>query len=214
MNVSTKRLIKKHLWPLIAVYRLFLVRDSYLHSTGWLRSLKSDYPCAADGEPVPWINYPMITFLQARLTKDLRVFEYGSGFSTLFFQRLVCEVVSAEHNDAWLGALTAKVSSNVTLLSVPSDAEYSRAISLCAKAFDVVLVDGIDRVNCVRMAFDHLTEQGVVILDDSQRSAYRESFDVAESRGFRSLSFEGLKPSGHSCDSTTIFYRDRNCLGI
>lgn len=52
------------------------------------------------------------------------------------------------------------------------------------------------------------------MLDDSQREQYAGGILHARSRGYLTLDFEGLKPTGSGLDRTTIMYRRDNCLGI
>jgi protein-L-isoaspartate O-methyltransferase len=39
--------------------------------------------------------------LERRLNKTLSVFEYGSGYSTLFYARCARSVISVEYDQAW-----------------------------------------------------------------------------------------------------------------
>ena len=94
------------------------------------------------------------------------------------------------------------------------DGEYCRSIRRSGRTYHLVLVDGRDRVNCVKQSIDQLSQEGVVLLDDSEREGYREGIEYACSRGFRRLDFEGLKPTGGKPHRTTIFYRSENCLGL
>jgi len=95
-----------------------------------------------------------------------------------------------------------------------ADGDYCRVINNESKLFEVVIVDGRDRVNCVKQAFSKLAESGVVILDDSGRDRYLEAFDHAKNKGYRALNIEGLKPTGNQIHRTTIFYRDNNCFAL
>lgn len=52
-------------------------------------------------QEIPWFTYPAIKFLKEILRKDMRVFEYGSGGSTIFFARKVSKVISIEHDPEW-----------------------------------------------------------------------------------------------------------------
>ncbi|MCQ8118230.1 hypothetical protein [Methylomonas rosea] len=49
----------------------------------------------------PWMSFPVIKFLEKIINNDFRVFEYGSGGSTLFFSQRVKELVSVEHDRNW-----------------------------------------------------------------------------------------------------------------
>ncbi len=162
------------------------------------------------------MNYPVINILKERLNKNLSLFEFGSGYSTLFYEKLVRDVTSVEYDRDWFDLIKEKTSENVSLLHREKDIDgiYCRAIGEFDKKFDVVIVDGSDRVNCVKQGIERLSEIGVIILDDSSRERYSEAIDYAKNKGFRVLNIEGLKPSGYRVDRTTILYRDNNCLNI
>lgn len=62
----------------------------------------------------PWIALNSISFLRRILRRDSRVFEYGSGGSTLFFAKRVREVFSVEHDRKWFENVQRKlVSENI-----------------------------------------------------------------------------------------------------
>ncbi|MBN2768529.1 MAG: hypothetical protein JXQ68_05460 [Campylobacterales bacterium] len=191
-------------------------KNSYLHTTGWLRSLEAGKPIDKEGNPIPWINYPMIRFLEERLTDDLNVFEFGSGYSTLFYAEKVKSITSLEYDKNWFELIKSMVPKNAQLIykKKDRDGEYCRAIHLANKKYDVIIIDGRDRVNCIKQSFSALSLQGVIILDDSQREWYKEGIVLVNEKGFRILNIEGLKPHGTDTDRTAIFYRDDNCLGI
>jgi len=125
-------------------------------------------------------------------------------------------VISIEYDRDWFDLIEQRAPGNVSFVYKEKDIDggYCRAIGEFEKTFDVVIVDGRDRVNCVKQAIKELSEIGVIILDDSSRAKYSEAVDYAENRGFRALSIEGLKPTGYGTDRTTILYRDNNCLNI
>ena len=190
--------------------------NSFLHTTGWLRSLSENKPLDAEGNQIPWMNYPIVNLLKERLKKDLLLFEFGSGFSTLFYAGLVRRVVCVEHDEKWYELQKESLPENAEIVfrNMDVDGEYCRTILNTGNEWDVVVVDGRDRVNCVKQSIDTLSERGVVVLDDSSRERYQEGISFAKSRGFRALSIESFKATGIEIDRTTILYRDGNCLGI
>jgi hypothetical protein len=191
-------------------------RNSYLHATGWIRSLQEQRPVGSDGAAVPWMNYSVVALLRARLTKDLRLLEFGSGYSTSFYAKLVGSVTSVEHDQAWIGTVKKTLPDNVELIYQPQDIDgkYCRVIHSSGVGYDVVVIDGWDRVNCIRQSIEALTARGVIVLDDSHRAEYKDGTEYAISRGFAALPLEGLKPTGYGVDQTTLFYRRDNCLGL
>lgn len=216
MHYRTKNIVKKFIWPFSLLYKLFICKESYLKVTGWLKSFRKSCPCKPDGTVLPWMNYSIINLLEKRLNKEMDMFEYGSGFSTFFYAKLVKTVTSLEYDRYWFNNSIAKDLDNVTLLfqEVDTDGTYCRKIIEQKKNYDVVIVDGRDRVNCFKQSVDALSASGVIILDDSQRERYAEAYTYAEQKGFRHLEFQGLKPHGTKLDRTTIFYRPNNCFNI
>ena len=200
----------------IKAQRLFISRDSFLKITGYLHSCAEGHPCEPDGSPLPWMNYALIRFLQQRLNPSLTLFEYGSGYSTLFFARLVDQVVSVEADRDWFEDLRPKCPPNVTLVYQPfePDATYCQLVSRDGPQHDIVVIDGSDRMRCAAHASDGLRAGGVIILDDMQRDANLEAANHLHQTGFRRIDFEGPKPGGVSFEQASVFYKTQNCLGI
>lgn len=65
----------------------------------WLNCLQSSKSPLFDCRP--WITFSAIEFLEKHLSKNMKVFEYGLGGSTLFFAKRVEQVVSVEHEPEW-----------------------------------------------------------------------------------------------------------------
>lgn len=220
MNSFIKQNIEK-MFPVHALrYRAYhnLIKNpnSYLHLTGWMQSLKERKPMDHNGNPIPWMSFSAVKFLEERLTPDLNLFEFGSGYSTRFYAERVKAVTSLEYDEKWFDIIKSQVPSNVKIVFQEKDVDgdYCRVVRTTGEIFDVVIVDGRDRVNCVKQAMDCLSPKGVVLLDDSQRERYQEAISFAKERGFKALNLEGLKATGAELDRTTLFYREGNCLGV
>ncbi|MGE0081411.1 MAG: FkbM family methyltransferase [Thiohalomonadaceae bacterium] len=192
------------------------VYKGYLLDEGWINSAKHKRPLAADGSPLPWFTYPMIDFLGERLNHEMKVFEYGGGNSTLYFASRVAQVTTVEHNAEWHDYLVRRMPENCKVLFQPL--EYGGAYSQSAKTqgelFDLIVVDGRDRVNCARHALDALSARGVIIFDDFERERYHEAEGFLRERNFRRLNFWGIKPGLMERVNTALFYRDGNVFGL
>ena len=159
----------------------------------------------------------MISLLEQRLSKDLVVFEYGSGYSTSFFSQRVKSVASVENSSDWYDRISDSLPDNSTLMyrAADTDGAYCRAINDASeKIFDVILVDGRDRVNCVKQAFQKLTGRGVILVDDVHRQDIAQGVDYLVSNGFKLLECTGLKPVNRGVYRSAIFYRPDNCLRL
>lgn len=197
-------------------WRLLFRPDSHLFTSGWFASQLQGYPCQADGSPIPWMNDAMVHFLEQRLHGDLTLFEYGSGYSTLFFGRRLKQVRAIEHVAAWQQIVQAQAPCNTTVQHQPLDydGDYCRAIRQSGQRYDIVVVDGRDRNRCAMQAYEALSEGGVILFDDTQREKYQEGIQFLLQHGFKQLEFHGLKPVDHASGQTSVFYRPHNCLGL
>ncbi len=209
-----------HWFPGLAVFAkclgLVYSKRSMLKQLGYIESVKERRPCKRDGAPLPWMNYNIIGFLEGRLDQSMVMFEYGSGNATQSYDKLVKELYPLEKNREWYDDNVANVPDHVTMIYADnvSGEEYGEMIGQPNRNFNVVVIDAADRVDCVMAAINYLTDDGVIILDDSHRDYYQQAFDFMKQRGFRKIDFEGLKPAGIRGYRSTVFYRSNNCLGI
>jgi predicted O-methyltransferase YrrM len=189
---------------------------AYLKEAGWYRSARKRVSVDAAGEPIPWYTYAAISFLAERTKENMAVFEYGSGNSTLWWARRVARVVSCEHDAEWYELTKERLPSNVEyrLLELTPGGDYSASIGDYGRIFDIVVVDGRDRVNCAKKSVLGLKPDGVVVWDNSDREEYREGYDFLSANGFRRVDFSGMGPINANGWMTSVFYRPDNCLGI
>lgn len=185
----------------------------YLRKKGWAASSVIRRPVGRKFEPIPWYTYPCTHFLDQRARPEMDVFEYGSGHSTLWWAKRVRSVTSCEHDPAFYKEISVHAPANVRYILPEADMYASTAKSQPGK-FDVVVVDGQDRVACAMAAVDALNPGGVVIWDNADRDIYKDGYAFLSDRSFRRLDFHGHGPIWIKEWSTTIFYRDGNCLGI
>lgn len=188
----------------------------YLMKTGWYTSVAKQLPVDHDGRPLPWYTYSSIAFLEGRTRSCMRIFEYGSGNSTLWWAKRVQSVVACENDESWFRKISEMSPDNVDYrhCELEPGGDYCKMVALFDREFDVVIIDGRDRVNCARNSLGALKEDGVVIWDNSDREKYREGYDFLLCNGFRRIDFWGLGPINPYQWCTSVFYRQDNCLGI
>ena len=191
---------------------LALARYGELHEWGWFRSFNRQEAMDRNGRPLPWLTYPSIYFLESRLQKSIDVFEFGSGSSTLWFAARVHSVTSVEHDKSWYDRVQERMPANCRLMLAAEN--YPAAVAQTPDRYHLILVDGVERNACVFQAVEKLTDDGVLVFDNSEREAYLPSIEFLFARGFRRLPFRGLTPGVCVVNDTSIFYRPGNCLGI
>jgi len=199
------------------LYSIYNLRkSSYLRDIGWFKSFQLERPVDNNGNPLPWMTYSAIHFFEKRINKDMTVFEYGCGNSTLWWAKRVKNIVSCEHDKAWYDTMNNKISQNVELHQVDLEygGSYCGKVSDYSMTFDVVIIDGRDRVNCAKNCLNALTDRGVIIWDDSDRAIYQEGFNYLQEKGYKRIDFEGMGPALTFSWCTSIFYKEDNCLHI
>lgn len=187
---------------------------AYLDSIGWLDSARTKRPVDGEGNPVPWYTYACRNFLAERIMPEFHVFEFGSGHSTLWWAKRAASVTSVEHNKAFVDEISQDAPENVTYLHRDDPEAYVATLAEQPRSFDVVIVDGIVRVDCCRVAVDGLTDRGIVIVDNADNMQRRAGYQALVQRGFRRLDFISHGPIWSREWSTAIFYRPDNCVGI
>jgi hypothetical protein len=191
-------------------------QKGYLCDIGWFKAFDTKSPVDGEGNPIPWVTYSFIDFIKNRIKKQHTVFEFGSGNSTFFYAKSAGIVVSVEHDKEWFDKIVKDKPENSEMIycELVRGGDYCHMPVKLEEKFDVIIVDGRDRVNCCKQAVEALTDAGVVVLDDSEREYYREGIDFLLKKGFKQLSFSGISPGLFYNKATSVFYRADNCLGI
>ena len=188
----------------------------YLDEIGWFTAYDSKSPVDRDNNPIPWVTYSFIDFIKDHLKKHLSVFEFGSGNSTFFYAKYAGLVVSVEHDKEWYDKIvsTKPENSEMIFCELVRDGDYCRMPLKLEEKFDIIIVDGRDRVNCCKQAVNAVSANGVIVLDDSERDFYLEGITFLKNKGYKELSFSGISPGLFYRKSTSVFYKADNCLGI
>lgn len=158
---------------------------------------------------LPWLPFRLIDELSEWLTPTTRVFEFGGGGSTLWFLDRGCEVVTVEHAGAWSERLASLVTSSRWELLERSpeggfDDYVDSVLAYPEASFDLVVVDGRERVRCAHAALSRVRPGGWLIVDDVDRERY--------SAGLASIPWPrrdviGFAPAKPSLAYTAVFTR-------
>ncbi len=174
---------------------------------------------------VPWWTYGAIDAVEAWMadrSRPPRVFEYGSGASTVWLARRAGEVHSVEHHRGFADHLRPRLEGmgQVTLQVVEPDrvsepvvrsdkegcqgldfADYVASIHSVGGEFDLIVIDGRARATCLLAARTHLAADGLVVFDNSWRRRYRTA--ISES-GLNEWAIRGLVPTLPYPDQTSL----------
>jgi precorrin-6B methylase 2 len=198
------------------IEQLNLLAQQVLIPLGWFDSFEQRKCTDGEGNPLPWYNYPVIDFLKNRLPYNIKIFEFGAGYSTLFYASLVRKVISVETRQIWIDKITDELQknsvTNVNLLHIEKNkfAESIKAFSL----LDLVVVDSMERKKCIEVSIDCLSESGAIIVDNLEREDLKEGIDFLHASGFKSVIFTGIGPLRTALSKTGIFYRKNNIFNL
>jgi hypothetical protein len=172
----------------------------YQNLIGTMQSGKAE---AADGSPVPWYTFPAIEFFRGINVTGLNIFEYGSGHSSLFWARKGANIWSVEDNKEWYDTIALNSSGMRSLMFREDKDTYVNAIKEPEETFDIVIIDGKWRSHCVKVIFDFLRPNGVIILDNSDW--WKDVGITIQAHGFFEISFNGFSPINGYCLTTSLF---------
>jgi hypothetical protein len=80
------------------VFKILADATQRKHLFRWVMSLQDDYLMKTRQ---PWLTFDAMDYLNTLSLNGLRIFEYGSGGSTLFWSEKGASCVSIEHDTAW-----------------------------------------------------------------------------------------------------------------
>lgn len=158
----------------------------------------------------PWYTYPFLDYITLLDFSRADVFEYGSGYSTLYWGRVAKSVVSVESDREWFTKITELLQSsgiNNVDYHLEQDAEkYVELINLRQDMnYDVIIIDGVRRLDAAKASINRLRPSGVIILDNSDWCP--RTVELLVSSGFYHIPFSGLGASNQFTWTTSLFFK-------
>jgi len=128
----------------------------------------------------PWWAPDAVKFVNDYLTKDSLVLEFGGGGSSPWLADRAKKVITIEHHPKWARMIRESNKENLEVR------ELSRPYNLICKefkdnTFDLIIVDGRDRVKCFKDAKRLVKPGGWIALDDAARERYGEAWKSVSS---------------------------------
>jgi hypothetical protein len=218
---------------------------NYLNKQGWFKNKPAD----SEGY-TPWFTYPAISFLKDIISKEMKVFEFGSGYSTLFFNSNAGECFSVEHSEEWSKNLldlnpameiAVCTEGGIPLPSVLDLLEgfamerfelpvspdrnhnvehgllnieflnYASQLTRRERGYyDVIVIDGMARAFTGYLAANLVSDNGYIILDNSDRWQYNSLQQYLLRSGFGRVDFWGPGPVNAHAWCTSFFSKNFN----
>lgn len=159
----------------------------------------------SENKKIPWYTYPAIEYLDNIDFSDKVVFEFGSGNSSAYWAKKAKLVYSIENNKDWYEKVKNEKAENQIIELSENESEYLDAINKITGKIDVIIIDGMYREKCAKLVQSHLSDGGIVILDNADwykdTSTYlRENLDLLE------VDFHGFGPINNYTWTTSVFF--------
>ena len=169
-----------------------------------------------DGNPIPWYTYPAIEYLSQFDYSELKIFEFGCGYSSAFWAERAKKVVSIEDKTDWFEKWKKEFEyQNLDIRWRDEGEGYEAAILEDGEKYDVIVIDGKRRTECAKVAVEALADGGMIILDDSDRintsEEYVKAVKILREKGLLQVDFYGFCPMNCYTKATSVFFsRDWN----
>lgn len=157
---------------------------------------------------LPWYNFQLIEYLNSYLKSNMVIFEYGVGFSSLFYAQKNCTVCGVETRMEWKNKIAnlAKengLSERINIKLCENITNFHKMIFEYDFEFDVMVVDSIQRLACLESA-KSVYKKGLIILDNSERENLQNAKNIMT--GFEYLEFEGKRPHDGKTSKATVYF--------
>ena len=169
---------------------------------GFLESSKKNIPVNDKNEIMPMYTYPCYEWLNSIDWNDSKVFEYGTGYSTIWWQNKNVDYHAVEDNKQWHDMIEDK-----------TNIEYKPGHHKCIESiykydfkFDVIVIDGVVRFDCIKPALEKIKDDGIIIFDNTDW--HKDSKEELDKSDLIPIHFHGFKPL-HVDSETTSCYVNR-----
>ena len=194
------------------------------HSGHFLSSIKG-MACDKLGNPIPMYTYPAIDFLLANkeMFSAYKILEWGSGQSTLWWEKYVCSVISIEQSISWAEYikknLTEKDTVNIIICQSKQEFTLTTTELLKKEKFDLIVIDGTayaegSRLESAQASLPLLNPNGLIIVDNSDLKSLKPVNELLYEEGFGRIDFYGYSPGAFHKQCTSFFFRPESKTNI
>jgi hypothetical protein len=186
------------------------MNHGYLLERGWLNTLTQKKAVDKDLNPIPWLSYPAIDFIEQYIPANASIFEYGSGYSTLYFSKKFAHITSVDNDLQWHNKILSLTTGSTNCKIIFSADEQTYVDSIEGEAtmkYDFILIDGRWRNKCVYKAVNYIKSKGVIMLDDVEREYYSTAVTFLKNQQFIPIPLIGMSPMSFESHHTMAFIR-------
>ena len=183
------------------------IMQIFIEGYGFKKSVETNKPIDKNNNPIPLYTYAAIEYLQSLDFKNKRIFEFGSGNSTLFWLEKGAIVTSVENNKIWFDDIAKEIGKNSRHQFIfANGVKYYDSILEDDSKYDLIIIDGAEnRLESTKRAIQKIKEDGMIIIDNSDWFENSTKF-IRDKLDFIQIDFYGFRPSKHNTSVTSIFF--------
>lgn len=164
---------------------------------------------------LPWWVDDATNYVDEYLRKNsgVRVFEYGSGASSIWFARRGANVTSQEANKDFYEMMKAELeqfpNSEIIFVNPSDPTAYINKINELGK-FDIIVIDASLRIQCLNNCVDKVNDSGFLFFDNSGWDKFQTGLSDFSSAHPKLVSetFKGTKLFNEGIEQSTVFYKN------
>lgn len=128
----------------------------------------------------PWLVEKAITFLTEyfKTHQNPNILEFGMGGSTIWVSKRTNKLISVDHDITWLNKVKEIIKTKNTILHLIPRPYDKFCNNFKDETFDLILIDGRDRVKCIESSIRILKSGGILMLDNSERIRYKSGINL------------------------------------
>ncbi len=198
VNISGTKL------PIEELHLSFLV-NMLRKEFGFLESSKTSIPISGYGEIMPMYTYPCYEYIKSIDWSFANVFEFGCGYSSVWWDQNDANVYGVDSDKKWIDKVKSDAYSHghfeINLANNVED--YITSLYQHNIKYDVIVIDGAYRYDCVQPSLDCLADDGMIILDNSEW--FTNTKKLLDESNLLPIHFHGMKPIHVDIETTSCY---------
>lgn len=158
-----------------------------------------------DMRKTPWLHPAVVAYMDMLIEPDFKILEHGAGGSTVWFAERCAHVDTAEHDMTWAMAVQDATPDNVEVHYGGKPGDFGKG------KYDLLFIDGArdERIDWIRRAHDLVKDNGIIVVDNSNRPEYANELVGLKALCAHSIHFD-TNPPNHKHAVTTMFRKTGN----
>ena len=138
---------------------------------------------------MPIYTYPCYEWLDSIDWTGSKVFEFGTGYSSIWWQNKKADYYGVEDIREWYDR---SIKSGLKKVKYETDLKkYMKRVYDYDFKFDVIVIDGQVRFDCIKPALEKIKDNGMIILDNSEW--FKSSKEELDKTDLIPIHFHGFK---------------------